>query len=169
MANLVKIKKYLQTQSGLKLKGLAKPKEKTPELFLSEFFSNYNKKLETVYTSNGQIQTMPGKRRSIQDIYMIIYHYYPKASLTKLYNRLLLLIANDKVVSSICRDIHKRVYRAKLSDENGFLNGTLTDEFGVDLKTFKGEDKIGITTKCKHNISGWGTNYTREDLKTIEL
>jgi hypothetical protein len=163
--NISRAKAYILKQPALKLKGLTKPEQKTPQSFLREFFSNYNRKLETVYCSNGQTQTMPGKRRSITDIYLITVHYYPKASLTKLYIELLKLITKNVVVSGLCKVIHKRVYRGTNSGEQGYLNGTLIDEFGVDLKTFKVDD-IGLTTQCQKNTV-WG-NYTKDAIEFIQ-
>ncbi len=162
------IKIYILSQPKLKLRNLTKPTEKNPKSFLKAFFLNYNKKLETVYCSNGQIQCMPGMRRSISDIFLIVYYYFPKASLTKLYNNLLNLVLEDVIVSSICKDINKRVYRGIKTDEKSFINGTLTDEFKVDLKTFKTEEGKRITTLCSHNKHGWGIEYGSQHLKFIE-
>lgn len=166
---IAKAKAYILKQSKLKLKGLDKPTEKNPKDFLKAFFTNYNRKLETVYCSNGQHQCHPGKRRSITDIYLITSHYFPKASLSKMYVNLLSLIVKGVVVSSICRDIHKRVYRGVNQGEASFLNGTLMDEFDIDLKTFKDEEGNKLTTLCSHNKTGWGNNYTRNDLEIIQL
>jgi len=163
---ILKAKAYILKQPGLKLKGLTKPEQKSPQSFLKAFFSNYNKKLETVYVSNGKIQCMPGKRRSIEDIFLITVHYYPKASLTKLYTELLKLITQDLVVSGLCKVIHKRVYRGVTSSDNGgYINGTLIDEFGIDLKTFK-IDESSITSKCNKNTV-WG-NYTKDAIEFIQ-
>lgn len=164
--NIMKAKKYILKKPKLKLKGLDKPEEKNPKDFIKMFFSKYNKKLETIYVSNGTVQCMPGKRRSIEDIYLILTYYYPKASLTKLYTELLNLILNNLVVSGLCKVIHKRVYRGITStDQGGYINGTLIDEFGIDLKTFK-IDKTSITSKCNKNTN-WG-NYTKDAIEFIQ-
>lgn len=163
-----KIKEYIKSQPGLKLKGIVKPEEKNPQEFLRRFFSYYNKKIETVYKSNGQIQCMPGKRRSLQDIYLITLHYFPKASLTKLYTELLLLISQNLVISAICIDIHKRVYRGVSQGEAGYINGVFSDEFETDLKKFK-VDKTSITSKCTHDKGGWGIGRGKDSLTIIKV
>ncbi len=171
MSKIEQVKTYIKQQGGLKLKGLTKPDEKNPQDFLRRFFSYYNKKLETVYKSNGQIQCMPNKRRSIQDIYLIVLNYFPKASLTKLYTEILKLISENLVISGICLDIHKRVYRGVNSGEKGYINGVLADEFDIDMKTFKGADKKSITSKCSHDEPGlgWGNGRGKDSFETIQL
>lgn len=169
MSKIEQVKTYIKNQGGLKLKGLVKPDEKNPQDFLRRFFSHYNKKLETVYKSNGAIQCLPGKRRSIQDIYLIVLNYFPKASLTKLYTEILNLIAENLVISGICLNIKCRVYRGVNSNEKGYINGVLSDEFSTDLKTFKGEDRKSITSKCDHENGGWSHNRGKDSFELINL
>ncbi len=169
MPQIEKVKAYIKSQGGLKLKGLVKIDEKNPQDFLKRFFSYYNKKLETVYKSNGAIQCMPNKRRSIQDIYLIVLNYFPKASLTKLYIEILKLISENLVISGICLDINKRVYRGTNSGENGYINGVLMDEFQTDLKVFKNKDKKSLTSGLLHDSEGWGKNRQKDSLEIIEL
>lgn len=169
MSKIDEVKQHIKAQGGLKLKELVKPDEKNPQDFLRRFFSYYNKKLETVYKSNGQIQCLPGKRRSIQDIYLITLHYFPKASLTKLYTEILRLISENLVISGICLDIRKRVYRGTSSGEKGYINGVLCDEYEIDLKTFKGEDKKSITPRLSHDEQGWGKSRGKDNFELIQL
>lgn len=160
-----KIKEDILEASDLKFQGLDKGSipEKNVADFLKVFFTKYNAERNTVYCSNGKIQSKPGLRRSIGDIFKITHYYFPKASLTKMYIRLTTLLAEGIIVSAVCSEINKRVYRLKTSyDKSTFFNGPLTDEYGIDFSLYDLQN-------CTFNTTGWGTSYTEEnlDIKTL--
>lgn len=168
MAHLNKflaIKEDVLKASAIRLKGLDKKDipEKNVADFLQAFFVKYNNQYETVYVSNGKVQTGKGKRRSLQDIFLITYYYFPKASLSKMYLKLSVLLNQGIIVSAICSEINKRVYRAKINyDRGNFFNGPLTDEYGIDFSLMD-------LSSCVFNQVGWGTEYTEEQLNIKKL
>lgn len=159
------IKEHICSKAKLKIRNVTKENlaEKNVEAFLKSFFVNYNKNNPTVYVSNGAIQTQHNLRRSIGDIFLICQHYFPRTSLKKTYERLCALVNEGVVVSAICDDINKRVYRLKTDyDKSNFFNGDLTDEYGIDFTMFNLDN---IT----NNEHGWGIDYTVENLEIINL
>lgn len=137
------------------------------DAFLGHFMTEYNNSFNTVYESNGRTQTEPGKRRSIEDIYRVLVYYYPKASLSNTYKRLIKLMQENKIGSAICDEIHKRVYRNLRSNESiSFFNGSLTDEYGVDFEIL-GIKNIDIN--LNNSKVGWGHNYNESNIKFVEL
>lgn len=168
MAHLNKflnIKEDIIKGTGIKLKGLEKAdiKEKNVDAFLRAFFATYNNQYDTAYVSNGKTHTLKGRRRSIQDIFMITYYYFPKASLSKMYLKLSILLNEGLIVSAVCSEIHKRVYRGKIDyDKGNFFNGPMTDEYGIDFALFD-------LSNCVFNKVGWGTEYTEEQLNIKQL
>lgn len=168
MAHLNKfipIKEDILKGASIKLRGLNKEdiKEKNVADFLQAFFTTYNSQYDTVYVSNGKIHTGKGMRRSIQDIFLITYHYFPKASLSKMYIKLSTLLNSGVIVSAVCSQINKRVYRGKINyDKGNFFNGPLIDEYGVDFALFD-------LSNCVFNKVGWGTEYTVDNLTIKKL
>jgi hypothetical protein len=168
MAHLNKfipIKDDILKGTSIKLRGLEKAdiQEKNVDAFLRAFFTSYNNNYDTAYVSNGKVHTVKGRRRSIQDIFMITYYYFPKVSLSKLYIKLSILLNEGVIVSAICSEINKRVYRGKIAyDKGNFFNGPMTDEYGVDFALF---DLSG----CVFNKVGWGTEYTENNLQIKQV
>lgn len=158
---LKQIKDYLRSLKIIKFSGI----EKDDLNGLTDLLDRLlllNSQSATVFT-NGKLQTESGSRRSIGDLYRIVSYYYPKITLTTLYQHLFGLIAENKVISSICMETGMRVYRATKGSEYGFLNGTPIDEFGVDLKQFDNFDQ------CENKEGKWGYEYTEEQIKFIRI
>lgn len=156
---LRQVKTYLQGKKELKFAGL-------DEISLSDLLENiltYNKDYDTIYAGSRRLQTEKGHRRSIGDLFRIIYFYHPKITLTTLYKSLFKSIVAGRVLSSICMDTGMRVYRATKGNEKGFLNGSPTDEFGTELADFEHFEE------CQSKESKWGYEYTEEHLKFIQI
>lgn len=158
---LKKIKLYLQNLAPIKFKNFELT-EKNPKDFLVNFLK-YNKEYDTVYCSNGRVQTEKNKRRSVGDIYRITSFYFPRVTLTTIYETLLENISENKALSSICVSTKMRVYRATSNNEKCYFNGEKIDEFGVDFNNF-------TNIKTVRSESGyWGAAYTKEHLKQIKI
>lgn len=160
------IKEHIRKQTPLKLTGLKKDDlgDMTLTKFLDKFFNDYNQNRNTL-NQNSTVQTVAGLRRTIEDIYRIVIYYFPNASLSFVYKRIIHLIANDKVGSAICKVLHKRVYRGTSDYESeGFLNSAQTDEFGIDFSEFE------EYTACSVNDGiGWGEEYDEDKLTFINI
>ena len=162
-----KIKENIKNLAPLRMRDLTKEEVKEAfgndvKEFLSEFFSNYNKSLTTVYVSNGSTQTPPGKRRTIEDIFRIVSYYYPNTSITKTYNRLIELTNEGVVCSSLCEVLNKRVYRGlNKNEQKPFFNGALKDEYGIDFSEMPIDNKKVSVNKSSH---GWGYEYGEDVL-----
>lgn len=158
---LKKIKVHLKGMAPLKFKNF-ELQEKNAKDFIKNFLS-YNKIYDTVYVSNGRLQTLKNKRRSIGDIYRITSYYFPRVTLTTIYETLLENISENKALSSICVSTKMRVYRATSNNEKCYFNGEKIDEFGVDFNNF-------TNIKTVRSESGyWGAAYTKEHLKQIKI
>ncbi len=92
------------------------------ELSFTSFFSR-NEAFDTVYSSNGVVQTTRGKRRSLGDIFMICRYYYPNISLSTVISW---LYSPDYYKGLYCGTIHKRVWRM---DYSAMYHLSNTDEY----------------------------------------
>lgn len=156
------IKRHLQEQPALHFRGLTKEDVGRGLTKFSNHFFEYNSKFDT-YQGNS-LQTPKGRRRSIGDIYRIFYYYFPKMTLTHVYQIVIQQIAKGIALSAICNATHMRVYRGvKKGYESHYFNGEETDEFGIDIKQF--EEFKG----CPREIGSWGVGVTSKNLKLIEL
>lgn len=160
MYTFKQIKDYLKAQPEIKFEGIERDQYKLSE-FLEKLLT-FNNSFNTLYLNN-KIQTERKKRRSIGDLYRIVRYYYPNVKIVTVYRALLKQISEGKAISSICIATSMRVYRSTTNGEKSYLNGERVDEFGVDLKQFEEE------SKCQMLDGYWGDNYTKENLKLIEI
>lgn len=77
---------------------------------LLSWFFDKQASFNTIEAENGRLQCSRHRNRSIGDIYRILKFYVPTLSLRNVYDGLEQLRDARKIVSIICRDIHKRVW-----------------------------------------------------------
>lgn len=159
---LKQVKQYLLEQSAVRFKGIVTPTEKNPVDFLKNFFV-HNSSKETVFHEGTVLYEAAGRRRSIGDIYRIAAFYFPKLTLTTTYKTLIQMCAEGKIISSICLQTGKRVYRATKGTEAAYFNGVATDEYTTDLTKFE------MYAKCPKSSGAWGYGYNETNLKFIEI
>lgn len=166
MSQFKAIKEHLQKQPPIRIQGLSERPTESIKEFMEQLFAVYFRKNDTIYNGNNHLQTERGKRRSFGDIYRIMYFYFPKITVTTVYDTLYKLISEDKVLSAICSVTGCRVYRGTRQDkdEKGCVNSSLMDEYKTDLTPYI--DKYDIMTQLD---STWGTDYTTANLKYISL
>lgn len=110
-----------------------------PERFLIKFFKEYNNSRNTIYVISGEeeeerIQTKVGKRRSLGDIYRICNYYFPTITLKEviqlLYVTLPAALQGQGFRTSLCSQIHKRVWYFDNRKEDLISGKTQSDEYG---------------------------------------
>lgn len=133
--------KIVASENGRQLrleKYLKKNLPATLELFLIEFFKEYNEERNTIFTDDKSVQTDTGRRRSLGDIYKISKYYYPDCTLIDvlrlLYNVIPTKIRNG-FRTSYCSTIRKRVWYFSSGEDNGIFNTNQPDEYG-NITTF---------------------------------
>jgi hypothetical protein len=118
----------------------------TPEQFLIKFFkewnyaiSNTDTRRNSIYVDDSSRQTDCGRRRSLGDIFMLMRYYYPTITLREvlvlLYRTLPRQIERG-FRSSICNQIHKRVWYYDPANANDMVNSTSADEYGHALSWY---------------------------------
>jgi hypothetical protein len=124
----------------LRLKGVLKKRKETLKDFLIKFFTEWNNKKDTIYVGNRHVQTSPGKRRSLGDIFVICRYYYPKCTLEEVksivYNELFEEIPRFR--SSWCTRVNKRVfYQGEEGQTTHIYDTSKHDEFGLTPATWR--------------------------------
>lgn len=134
-----------QIESGyprtIRLQGVKKKRKETLQEFLIKFFTRWNpegvkadpeKRKDTIFTDNKEVQTEAGKRRSLGDIYMICKYYYPDMTLEELLHELYISLPNhfeQGYRTSYCNTIKKRVWYFDETRKNLFYDKTTHDEY----------------------------------------
>ena len=133
--NCETIEQKLVLNEPIRLKGLLKNRTETVEEFLSDFFTKWNEVKPTIYVKSKAVQTDEGKRRSLEDIYLITKYYYPKVKLVTVVS-FLGDEAFDEVPrfrSSYCSMMNKRAfYMGSTNAPSAVYNKTKLDEWGND-------------------------------------
>lgn len=137
--DLKSVKAYLRTLPKVKLSDGFILKDKNVKSFIKNFLVNYNAQFHTVFAVTGKQQTYRSARRSAHDIYCIASFYFPRLTLTTLYNTLLELCANGGVSTNICTTVNRRVYW--YTGYNKF-KCVPTDELSVDITQFENWLKV---------------------------
>lgn len=114
-------------------KTMKKSIPKTLQVFLVNFFQDYNNEKNTIYTNDKTVQTTPGRRRSLGDIYKLCKYYFPDCTLRQvlvlLYTTLPTVLTNG-FRSSYCSTIRKRVWYYDTGNSNTLTNTDIDDEYG---------------------------------------
>jgi len=143
MAGIRKVNHKLKTEYAvepLKIQGLFKNRKEPLEDFLVKFFNKWNEERSTLYSTKNEVQTPPGKRRSIGDIYSICKYYYPNCTIREVsdivYNKLTGKVPNFR--SSLCSMIKKRVfYKGLPAQVSCFYDTEKKDEFELTVNDWK--------------------------------
>ena len=126
----------------IRLQGVKKKRKEDLQEFLVKFFTKWNaegpeadhdKRKDTIFTDNKEIQTIAGKRRSLGDIYMICKYYYPNMTLEDLLRELYISLPDyfeQGYRTSYCKMIKKRVWYYDAIRDNLFYDKTTHDEYG---------------------------------------
>lgn len=143
MAGIRAVNKSLKetyAKDPLRIEGLLKKRKETLEEFLINFFNKYNNTKNTLYAGTKEVQTEPGKRRSIGDIYAICKYYYPDCTIRDITEIVYGVLPNEvpRFRSSLCSQIKKRVfYQGAENQETGMYNTNNPDEFGFTIENWK--------------------------------
>lgn len=143
MAGIRLINKSLKetyAKDPLRIRGLLKKRNETLEEFLIKFFNNYNNNKETLFVETKEVQTPPGKRRSIGDIYAICKYYYPTCTIRDVVNIVYNVLPTEvpRFRSSLCSQIKKRVfYQGAEDQQSAMYNTSNPDEFGFTIEDWK--------------------------------
>lgn len=143
MAGIRLINKSLKetyAKDPLRIRGLLKKRNETLEEFLIKFFNNYNNNKETLFVETKEVQTPPGKRRSIGDIYAICKYYYPTCTIRDVVNIVYNVLPTEvpRFRSSLCNQIKKRVFYQGAEDQQSAMYNTgNVDEFGFTVENWK--------------------------------
>lgn len=143
MAGIRIINKSLKetyAKDSLRIRGLLKKRNETLEEFLIKFFNNYNNNKETLFVETKEVQTPPGKRRSIGDIYAICKYYYPTCTIRDVVNIVYNVLPTEvpRFRSSLCSQIKKRVfYQGTEDQQSAMYNTSNPDEFGFTIEDWK--------------------------------
>lgn len=143
MAGIRIINKSLKetyAKDPLRIRGLLKKRNETLEEFLIKFFNNYNNNKETLFVETKEVQTPPGKRRSIGDIYAICKYYYPTCTIRDVVNIVYNVLPTEvpRFRSSLCSQIKKRVfYQGTEDQQSAMYNTSNPDEFGFTIEDWK--------------------------------
>lgn len=143
MAGIRLINKSLKetyAKDPLRIRGLLKKRNETLEEFLIKFFNNYNNNKETLFVETKEVQTPPGKRRSIGDIYAICKYYYPTCTIRDVVNIVYNVLPTEvpRFRSSLCSQIKKRVFYQGTEDQQSAMYDTgNVDEFGFTVEEWK--------------------------------
>lgn len=124
----------------LRMQGLLKKRKESLETFLINFFTNYNLNKNTLFVSTGEVQTVPGKRRSIGDIYAICKYYYPNCTIKKVVDIVYNVLPQEvpRFRSSKCKMIKKRVfYQGSEEQSSAFYDTDSKDEFELTIEEWK--------------------------------
>ena len=133
----------------IRLSKTAKRRRETLHEFLIEFFENWNQPngdpaKQTVFVNSNTVQTLNNKRRSLGDLYMICKYYYPTMTLTELLRELYIELPRHFNTggrrtgfrSSICSQIHKRVWYYAAGSSNEIINSTSNDEYSHQVSWY---------------------------------
>lgn len=124
-------KKIVKENEPIRLERTLKKRTESLEEFIVKFFQKFNEDRNTIYVMSKKVQTDTGRRRSMGDIYMICKYYYPTCTLKEVAAILYRLIGTERGFrSSICSQIHKRVFYFSDSDANQLYGKTTPDEYG---------------------------------------
>lgn len=128
-----------ESSKPLRIQGLLKKRPETLEEFLTKFFTKWNPTKSTVFVDDKQVQTQPGKRRSIADILIICRYYFPRCTLKQVSEVLYSFVGTlPHFRSSYCNTIHKRVFYLGSPDQASHLyDEGKADEFGLTVKDWK--------------------------------
>ena len=122
------------------VKGLDKKRKETPVEFLYNFLTDWNLKLPTIYL-DGELQTPPGRRRSMDDIWLIMQYYYPLLSFKEFCQILYIDIhTKPSIRSSPCFIIRKRVFYYNRN------HGVIYDRNSKDQHGYTFKDYINYAT-----------------------
>lgn len=127
-------------KDSLRMQGLLRKRKETLEEFLIDFFNVHNNKRDTLFVETKEVQTKPGKRRSIGDIYAICKYYYPDCTIREVTNIIYNTLPTEapRFRSSMCSQIKKRVfYQGTEEQETGMFNTNNPDEFGLTVEEWK--------------------------------
>lgn len=132
--------KIQKNAKAVRLRGLLKKRQEGLSEFLVKFFTKWNVEKPTIYLVEKSIQTDPGKRRSIGDIYLICKYYYPTCTIDEVadivYNELFQDVPRFR--SCICSQIKKRVfYVGSANQPSQIHNAETKDEFGLTVGDWK--------------------------------
>lgn len=140
--------KINKQERPLRIQGLLKKRKETLEEFLVKLFTKWNLEKQTLYSDTAkevkEVQTEPGKRRSIGDILLIARHYYPRCTLRQIteivYGQLFEKVPRFR--SSFCSTIKKRVfYKGADSQATALLDTNVKDEHGFTVDEWKEHTK----------------------------
>jgi len=143
MAGIRAINTQLKTnfaKDSLRMEGLLKKRQETLEQFLINFFNVHNNNKNTLFAETKEIQTIPGKRRSIGDIYAICKYYYPTCTVRDVVNIVYNVLPTEvpRFRSSLCNQIKKRVfYQGTEDQQSAMYNTSNPDEFGFTIEDWK--------------------------------
>jgi hypothetical protein len=105
--------------------------------FIVKFFTKWNNDLNTIYVDDSSVQTDPGRRRSLGDLFMIVRYYYPNVTLKELFAVLHDLCTNTRGFrTSRCSTIHKRVWYFSEGEMNAILIGGSNDEYNFNYSNY---------------------------------
>jgi len=143
MNNETAVRERIERNFGnrtIRVQGLLKRRKETLRDFIINFFEDWNDQKNTIYVDNREVQTDPGRRRSLGDIYMICKYYYPNCTVGDVFNILRELCENESGYrSSCCFTINKRVYYYDSGSSNNIFNRNQTDEFGFTYNDYVGQ------------------------------
>ena len=147
MKTLLEIQLQLNLEEPIRIRGLLRKRKETIREFLIKFFTEWNSEKETIYVESGEIQTEPGKRRSIGDVYRICKYYYPKCTFKMIKDIVIYLFPenqlNEDVIdnfrTSHCNTIEKRVYYIYEGEDTEICNKATVNEYGYTWSEWKSE------------------------------
>lgn len=127
-------------KDSLRMQGLLRKRKETLEEFLIDFFNVHNNKRDTLFVETKEVQTKPGKRRSIGDIYAICKYYYPNCTIREVTNIIYNILPTEvpRFRSSMCSQIKKRVfYQGTEDQQSAMYNTSNPDEFDFTIEDWK--------------------------------
>lgn len=123
----------------IRLERTLRKRTETPEQFLINFFEEANDEKSTIYVDNREVQTDPGRRRSLGDIFMIMRYYYEDITLkevVKLLHKTLPSKMNG-FRTSWCNEINKRTFYYDADDDTNVYNKNRRDEYGFTYEEYQ--------------------------------
>lgn len=120
-------------------KFLRKNKGNTVEEFLIQFFTKLNNEYQTIYYEDRTLQTDVGKRRSLEDIFLITRYYFKTVTLKEVTTLLYSFFNNPKIPcfrSSICSIIKRRTFYVGKSNSE-LYQADNKDEFNLTVNEWK--------------------------------
>lgn len=125
----------LNNQTFIRIKGLKRKRKETPLEFLYSFLTDWNERFPTIFL-DGSVQTPPSKRRSMDDLWMIMKYYYPTLTFKEFCQILYIDIHTfPRIRTSPCSIIRKRVFYHN-GRESAIYDRNLKDQHGFKFKDY---------------------------------